>query len=147
MTLFCAVSFYRRPNTCAIQFVEKSAEKIRAKINSNKNKIKSKMSVHTVLLDFSINDASRISDEESRKDIIKLFQETLREFFPNLTFLFETSTADGHLTLLSENQKNVFNIRLFDDGIITLNIEYYKKDNEQPPLSFDVSNDNIDQVI
>lgn len=96
------------------------------------------MSVQTVLLDFSI-DASRISDEESRKDVIKLLQETLKEFFPSLATLFQVSTADGHLILLSEDQKNFLNVRLFDDGIITLNIEYFKKDNEEQLLSFDVS--------
>lgn len=104
------------------------------------------MSVQTVLLDFSI-DASRIGDEESRKDVIKLLQETLREFFPNLATLFEVSTADGHLILLSEDQKSFLNVRLFDDGIITINVEYFKKDNEEQLLSFDVSAFAISDII
>lgn len=96
------------------------------------------MSVQTVLLDFSI-EPSRISDEVSRKDLVKLLEKGLNEFFPRIKLIFEVSTTDGYLCLFTENQTVFFNVRLFNHGIITVNVEYFKSDTELQILSFDVS--------
>lgn len=99
---------------------------------------KRKMSVQTVLLDFSI-EPSRISDEVSLKELVKLLEQALTEYFPAIKLCFETTTSDGCLCLLSEKQTVFLNARFFNHGIITINIEYFKSDNEQQRLSFDVS--------
>lgn len=96
------------------------------------------MSVQTVLLDFSI-EPSRLSDEVSRKDLVKLLQLSLTEYFPELKLIFEVSTGDGYLCLFSEKQIVLLNARFFNQGIITINVEYYKQESEQQRLSFDVS--------
>ena len=96
------------------------------------------MSVQTVLLDFSI-EPSRIEDEASRKDLVKLLEQGLSEYFPNLKMIYEVITADGYLCLFSDKQTVFFNTRLFNHGIITINVEYFKAENEQQKLTFDVS--------
>lgn len=96
------------------------------------------MSVQTILLDFSI-DAGRISDDVARKELVQLMEKSLTEYFPKIKLLFETTTSDGHLVLFAENQMVFLNVRLFSHGIITVNIEYFKGENEQQLLSFDVS--------
>lgn len=96
------------------------------------------MSAQTILLDLSI-EPSRISDEVAKKEVIQLLEKGLSEYFPKLKLIFETSTADGHLCLFSENQTILLNARFFNHGIITVNIEYFKADTEQPTITFDVS--------
>lgn len=96
------------------------------------------MAAQTVLLDLSI-DSSRISDEVGRKDVVKLLEKGLLEYFPQVKLIFETSTSDGHLYVFSQNDTIFLNARFFNHGIITVNIEYYKDDAEQPFVTFDVS--------
>lgn len=96
------------------------------------------MSVQTVLLDFSI-ESSRISDEVARKELIKLLEKSLLDYFPQIHLLYETTTTDGQLCLFAENQTVFLNVRLFNHGIITINIEYFKGEKEKQLLSFDVS--------
>lgn len=96
------------------------------------------MSVQTILLDFSI-EPSRISDDESRKNIVKLLENGLTEHFPQLKLCYELTTADGSLVLFTENQLLYFHVRLFNHGIITVNVEYFKSDATTQIISFDVS--------
>lgn len=95
------------------------------------------MAVQTILLDFSI-EPSRISDDESRKDLVKVLENGLTEHFPQLKLCYELTTADGCLVLFSENQSLYFHVRLFSHGIITINAEYFKTDAEPQIISFDV---------
>lgn len=96
------------------------------------------MSVQTVLLDFTI-DPNRISDEITRKDLLKLIKDSLEKYFANLNFVYEVQTGDGYLCVLSEKNSTFVNIRFFNHGIITINIEYFKAEHEPQRLTFDVS--------
>lgn len=96
------------------------------------------MSAQTVLLDLAI-DSSRISDAVGQKDVIKLLEKGLLEFFPQLKLIFETSTSDGYLCVFNQNDTIYLHIRFFNHGIVTINIEFFKDDAEQSLVSFDVS--------
>lgn len=96
------------------------------------------MSAETVLLDLAI-DSSRISDSTGQKDVLKLLEQGLLEFFPQLKLIFETSTSDGHLYVFSQNGTIILHLRFFNHGIITINVEFFKGDAEQSLVSFDVS--------
>lgn len=96
------------------------------------------MSAETVLLDLTI-DPSRIGDEVAQKDVVKLLEKGLLEYFPQLKLVFETSTFDGHLCIFSHLDSVYVHARFFNNGIVTINIEFFKGDNEQPLVSFDVS--------
>lgn len=96
------------------------------------------MSAQTILLDLSI-EPSRISDDVGLKDVIKLLEKGLAKYFPQLKLIFQTCTSDGHLCIFSQNNTIFLNIRFFNHGIITINIEYYKDDVEQSLITFDVS--------
>lgn len=100
------------------------------------------MSAQTVLLDFSI-EPSRICDEASRQELLKILQEALSEYFPSIKLCFETVTTDGYLCILTEKQTVFISVRFFNHGIITINIEYFKSETEQPRLSFYVSNTQL----
>lgn len=98
------------------------------------------MSVQTVLLDFSIEN-EKIADEISRKDVTTQMTKILQEkYFPNLQIINEITTSDGYLCLLTEDNV-IISIRFFchtEAGLITLNIEYFKKNDETPKINFDV---------
>lgn len=104
------------------------------------------MSVQTVLLDFTI-DSGRITDDQSRLEVKKSIEVGLKDFFPNIQFVYETSTANGYLILFHEHQLVYFHVRLFEHGIITINVEYYKKDSVPQMLTFDVSIFSLQKFI
>lgn len=96
------------------------------------------MSVNTVLLDFSI-DPSRISDEVSRKTILTTIRENLVEkLFPSLLFVYDLHFDDGYMCILTEKDGVMVQIRFFNPGLITINIEYYLQDHQNPKINFDV---------
>lgn len=99
------------------------------------------MTAETVLLDLAI-DASRISDSTGQKDVMTLLEQGLLEFFPQLKLIFETTTADGHLYVFSQNGTIFLHLRFFNHGIITINIEFFKSESEPSLVSFDVSSTN-----
>lgn len=95
------------------------------------------MAANSVLLDFSI-EPSRITDELSRKDILKVFKENIEKYFGNLKIIYDMLLDDGYLVLLSDNSGVVLSLRFFNEGLITLNIEYFKKENDPQKISFEV---------
>lgn len=95
------------------------------------------MSANTVLLDFSL-DPARIIDEVSRKDIVRLCKEGLEKYLTGLKISYDMLTADGYLCILNESSSGtIVTIRFFEQGLITINVEYYRKDGDEPKLSFE----------
>lgn len=95
------------------------------------------MSANTVLLDFSL-DPARINDEVSRKDIVRLCKEGLEKYLTGLKISYDMLTADGYLCILNESSSGtIVTIRFFEQGLITINVEYYRKDGDEPKLSFE----------
>lgn len=95
------------------------------------------MAANTVLLDFSI-EPSRIADEASRKDMLKVIKENLEKYFGNLKIIYDMLVDDGYLCILSDNAATIFTIRFFNEGLITINIEYWKKEDDSQRISFEV---------
>lgn len=95
------------------------------------------MAANSVLLDFSI-EPNRVTDESSRKDIIKVIKENLEKYFGNLKTVYDMLVDDGYLLILSDNSGVIFTLRFFNEGLITLNIEYFRKESEPQRISFEV---------
>lgn len=95
------------------------------------------MAANSVLLDFSI-EPNRVTDELSRKDIVKVIKENVEKYFGNLKMVYDMLVDDGYLCILSDNSGVIFTLRFFNEGLITLNIEYFKKDSEPQKISFEV---------
>lgn len=96
------------------------------------------MSVQTILLDFSM-DPARLSDENGQKTVFSQLETVLKEYVPNLLLVADIKVDGGSLKLLTGKRGTTVSIRLFDRGLITVNIEYYKADNEEPLINFKVS--------
>lgn len=95
------------------------------------------MAANSVLLDFSIEPV-RITDESSRKTIVKVIKENVEKYFGNLKIVYDMLLDDGYLCILSDNTGVVFTFRFFNEGLITINIEYFRKENEIAKISFEV---------
>lgn len=98
------------------------------------------MAANSVLLDFSI-EPSRVTDELSRKDIVKVIKENVEKYFGNLKLIYDMLVDDGYLCILSDNSGVIFSLRFFNEGLITLNIEYFKKEGDPQKISFEVSSE------
>ncbi|XP_026466773.1 spermine synthase [Ctenocephalides felis] len=98
------------------------------------------MSVHTIMMDFSI-DPNRVLDSKGQKSVYDRIIEKLNEHFDKLTFLNEVKIDGGSLKLYSSVRGSVFYIRIYERGLITINLEYYKVENEEPLITFDSARD------
>ncbi|XP_037037517.1 spermine synthase isoform X2 [Bradysia coprophila] len=103
------------------------------------------MSVQTVLLDFSI-DPVRIGDEVASKDLLKFIKQGLKKYFENLKFVYDLKTDDGYLCLFTDKNLVFIQIRFFNHGIITINIEYFKSDTGNQIMSFESKRELCDYL-
>uniref|UniRef100_A0A182RX25 PABS domain-containing protein n=1 Tax=Anopheles funestus TaxID=62324 RepID=A0A182RX25_ANOFN len=95
------------------------------------------MSANSILLDFSL-DPARIIDEVSRKDIVRVCKEGLEKYLAGLKISYDMLTADGYLCILNETGTGtIVTIRFFEQGLITINVEYYRKDGDEAKISFE----------
>ncbi|CAH3987739.1 spermine synthase [Pieris brassicae] len=93
------------------------------------------MSVQSVLIDFSL-DSARLADESGQKSVFEQLQTMLKEYLPNLLLAAEISLDGGSLKILTGMKGVTVSIRLFDRGLVTINVEYYKDDSEDPLITF-----------
>ncbi|CAH2106981.1 unnamed protein product [Euphydryas editha] len=96
------------------------------------------MSVQTILLDFSI-DPARLGDESGQKTVFNQLETVLKDYVPNLILAADIKIDGGSWKLLTGKRGTSVSVRLFDRGLVTVNIEYYKEDNEEPLISFKCS--------
>uniref|UniRef100_A0A1B0CRQ1 PABS domain-containing protein n=1 Tax=Lutzomyia longipalpis TaxID=7200 RepID=A0A1B0CRQ1_LUTLO len=95
------------------------------------------MSVQTILLDFSI-DPQRLGDDASRKEVRKRIEEALECYIPNLRFVHDLLPEDGYFCTYMDKAGTVVTVRFFHvQGLITVNVEYYKENSEQPRVSLE----------
>lgn len=95
------------------------------------------MAVNTVLFDFSV-DPKSVSTETQLTQLATNIENILRDHLQNLKQLSSFFIDSGLFKLYSSDFGTVSNIRVFGNGIITVNIEYYKADKQEPLLSFEV---------
>ncbi|XP_047985892.1 spermine synthase [Leguminivora glycinivorella] len=93
------------------------------------------MSVQTLLMDFSI-DPARLGDASGQKAVFSQLENVLKDYVPNLILAAEVAVDGGSLKLLTGKKGTTVSVRLFDRGLVTVNIEYYKEDSEEPLISF-----------
>lgn len=104
----------------------------------NQHRARNTMSANSILLDFSL-DPARIIDEVSRKDIVRVCKEGLEKYLAGLKISYDMLTTDGYLCILSETGTGtIVTIRFFEQGLITINVEYYRKDGDEAKISFEV---------
>lgn len=97
------------------------------------------MAVNTILMDFSI-DPKQVKNDSQLSVILTNVENILRDYLTNLKLINTFSVEDGIFKLYSSDLGSIVNIRIFGNGLITVNIEYYKGEKQEPLLSFEVNN-------
>jgi spermine synthase len=71
-------------------------------------------------------------------NVIRVVTETCSKLFGKLEMIKETLVVDGLLCILMDDSGIILSLRFFNGGLITLNIEYFKKESEAEKLSLSV---------
>lgn len=95
------------------------------------------MVAHTVLLDFTVS-SNMIADMEQRSGLKSAIANVLSEHFVGLKPLTESNIDGSLLVLYTGPRGSLITVRGYTEGLITLNIEYYKQDDQEALLTFEV---------
>lgn len=101
------------------------------------------MAVNTVLIDFSVEE-TKLQEENYRDSVIKGVETVLTNHLKELQPLYSTKLT-GNLASQA-SQVNIYQsirgalvtLRIFNNGLVTVNIEYYKSNEEEAIISYDV---------
>lgn len=96
------------------------------------------MAAHTLLLDFSV-DPTQVKSESQLSLLSTNMENILRDYLSNLKLVTSFNIDGGLFRLYTSDLGAVTSLRIFNNGLITLNVEYYKGDKQEPLLSFEVS--------
>ncbi|XP_016965987.1 spermine synthase isoform X2 [Drosophila biarmipes] len=95
------------------------------------------MAAQTILFDFTL-DKDKTADEEGRQQVAKILRNELEHLFPQLELAYSMeSPENGYFAVLHENKDTVVTCRIFQHGLLTLNVEYFLPDGKEPIISFD----------
>lgn len=96
------------------------------------------MSVNTILLDLSVDQT--ILQSQNDKQLFLVTAETiLSKHLPNLTRLIATDSGEWVLRFYQINENATVAIRIYRNGFVTINIEFYTPEDQEPIISFNVS--------
>ncbi|XP_054261028.1 spermine synthase-like isoform X2 [Macrosteles quadrilineatus] len=94
------------------------------------------MAVNTILLDLTV-DPQKIVEKNGLKSAV---QDVLSKFIPELKEVYTSDfQGGGTLYTFTAVRDSFITVRAFTKGVISINIEYYREDSDEPLLSFEKS--------
>lgn len=103
------------------------------------------MAVNTLLLDFSV----RPDDLKSEQDMLALstkVENVLRDHLVTLKMINSLPVEGGIVKLYTSDGGVVTSLRIFGNGLVILNIEYFRGEGQEPVLDYKVINALIGRV-
>lgn len=96
------------------------------------------MALQTILFDFTL-DADKTATSSQRQEVARIVRNELEHVFSQLELAYSMESPDnGYFSVLHENQETIITCRIFQQGLLTINVEYYLSDGKEPLMSFDV---------
>jgi len=96
------------------------------------------MALQTILFDFTL-DAEKTTTSSQRQEVARIVRNELEHVFSQLELAYSMESADnGYFAVLHENKETIITCRIFQQGLLTINVEYYLADGKEPLMSFDV---------
>lgn len=96
------------------------------------------MALQTILFDFTL-DADKTATSAQRQEVARIVRSELEHVFSQLELAYSMESPDnGYFSVLHENQETIVTCRIFQQGLLTINVEYYLSDGKEPLMSFDV---------
>ncbi|XP_036219766.1 spermine synthase isoform X2 [Bactrocera oleae] len=96
------------------------------------------MTAQTILFDFTV-DSERTTDTKQRQEIAKVVRGEVENIFPQVELAYQMTMEDGFFCVFTENKETMITLRIFQQGLVTMNIEYYLEDGKEPLMTFDSS--------
>ncbi|XP_034104009.1 spermine synthase isoform X2 [Drosophila nasuta] len=95
------------------------------------------MALQTILFDFTL-DAEKTATSSQRQDVARVVRNELEHVFSQLELAYSMESLDGgYFAVLHENKETIITCRIFQQGLLTINVEYYLADGKEPLMSFD----------
>ncbi|XP_062128566.1 spermine synthase isoform X1 [Drosophila sulfurigaster albostrigata] len=95
------------------------------------------MALQTILFDFTL-DAEKTATSSQRQDVARVVRNELEHVFSQLELAYSMESLDGgYFAVLHENKETIITCRIFQKGLLTINVEYYLADGKEPLMSFD----------
>ena len=95
------------------------------------------MAVHTILLDFSVH-PDQVNNENKLCVIFTNVENVLRDYLTNMNMVNSVSLQDSYFKLYTCDRGATCTLRAFNNGLITINIDYYKAEKQEPLISYEV---------
>nr|XP_022899720.1 spermine synthase isoform X2 [Onthophagus taurus] len=92
------------------------------------------MAANSIFLDFSVDPACVKSDIEQSL-IANNLENLLRDYLPNLKPVHGFPMEDSLVKLYTCTMGGLITVRIYNNGLVTVNIEYYKGDHQEPIVS------------
>lgn len=95
------------------------------------------MAVNTLLLDFSVQ-PSDLKNEQDMSNATTKIENVLRDHLSNLKSVDQFSFDGGFFKLYTSDKGVITAVRVYNNGLITINIEYFKGDGEEGLFDYKV---------
>lgn len=95
------------------------------------------MAVNTLLLDFSV-DPAQVQNDNQTSVLLTKVENILRDYLSNLKLINNFNLDGSTVKVFTSDLGTVTTLRIYNHGLITINIEYFKGDNQEPVISFEV---------
>ncbi|XP_063975287.1 spermine synthase isoform X1 [Diachasmimorpha longicaudata] len=98
------------------------------------------MVAHTVLLDFTVS-SNVVCDTDKRSNLKSSIASVLRDHFDGLKTLTDSTIDNSFFVLYAGPRSSLITVRGYAEGLVTVNIEYYKQDDEEALMSLESARD------
>lgn len=96
------------------------------------------MAVNTLLLDFSV-DTAQVKNENNVTILFTKVENILRDYLVNLKPVNSFHVESSSIKVYTSDLGTLTTLRIYNHGLLTINIEYYKSETQEPLISFEVS--------
>lgn len=96
------------------------------------------MAANTLLLDFSVQPNDLKNDHDLSVAASKI-ESVLRDYLSNLKTVNSLPVDGGLLKLYTSDRGVTTSVRVYNSGLITVNIDYFKGDGQEPVLDYKVT--------
>ncbi|KAK0171397.1 hypothetical protein PV328_009135 [Microctonus aethiopoides] len=98
------------------------------------------MVAHTVLLDFTVS-TNVIADADKRSNLKSAIANVLNDHFNGLKPFTEANIDGSFIILYTGPRGSLITVRGYPEGLVTINVEYYKRDEDDALLTFQSTRD------
>lgn len=96
------------------------------------------MAVNTLLLDFSVQ-PNDVKSEQGMSTTVAKIENVLRDYLTNLKVVNSLPVDGGLFKVYTSDKGAVTSVRVYNSGLITINVEYFKGDGQEPVFDYKVS--------